>query len=94
MHKAQAQELELAKQVKYLDFLVQPKERVRRFIASMQLQEIDTLAAIEARFEELQLEARWSDRVGSALGDMVQYLRSKADHSLQSTASKSVSLFV
>ena len=58
----------------------------------MRLQEIDTLAAIEARLEELQLEARWSDRLGSALGDMVQYLRSKADHSLQSTASKSVSL--
>ena len=60
---------------------------------SRHTQEVESWANIEARFEELQIEARRSDSVGQALEVLTQFLRSNVPYQAAASAvQKSVSI--
>ena len=56
------------------------------------LQETETFASLEERFEELQKAARKSDCVGEAVSEMILFLKSNPSVNSQDKASKKVNL--
>ena len=87
-HKAQALELELVHQVWTARVPACLETPLNRSVCHVQ--EIESFAALEERFEELQLAARRSDRVGEAISQMTLLLKSNSSLNGQHEASKMV----